>query len=80
MEELSSALFLDQVPTSWAKKAYPSMLSLGPWYADLLQRIRELESWSSDFIVRISSNSILCVCIKRKRMKLFLPDTKSGNV
>jgi dynein heavy chain len=52
MEELSNALFLDQVPTSWSKKAYPSLLSLGPWYADLLQRIRELESWSSDFIVR----------------------------
>ncbi|XP_015211854.2 dynein axonemal heavy chain 17 [Lepisosteus oculatus] len=49
MEELSNALFLDSVPESWTKLAYPSLHGLGAWYADLLLRIRELESWTTDF-------------------------------
>ena len=49
MEELSNALYLDNVPTNWNKRAYPSMYALGMWYADLLQRIKELESWTGDF-------------------------------
>ncbi|ODN03963.1 Dynein beta chain, ciliary [Orchesella cincta] len=49
MEELSNALFLDAVPASWAKRAYPSTLGLGSWYADLLLRAKELEVWTSDF-------------------------------
>lgn len=49
MEELSNALFLDQVPESWTRRAYPSLYGLSQWYADLLQRIKELESWTSDF-------------------------------
>ena len=49
MEDLSNALFLDTVPETWNKRAYPSMYSLGIWYADLLQRIKELEAWTADF-------------------------------
>ncbi|KAL5017886.1 hypothetical protein ScPMuIL_003608 [Solemya velum] len=49
MEDLSNALFLDQVPTSWAIRAYPSLFTLALWYADLLLRIKELETWTSDF-------------------------------
>ena len=49
MEDLSNALFLDVVPETWAKRAYPSMLSLGLWYSDLLLRIKDLESWTADF-------------------------------
>ena len=49
MEELGNALFLDTVPASWAKKAYPSLYGLSAWYADLLLRIKELETWTSDF-------------------------------
>lgn len=49
MEELSTSLFLDQVAAKWAKRAYPSLFPLGMWYADLLQRIKELETWTSDF-------------------------------
>ncbi|XP_076453714.1 LOW QUALITY PROTEIN: dynein beta chain, ciliary-like [Babylonia areolata] len=49
MEALSNALFLDVVPDNWAKRAYPSLFTLGLWYADLLQRIKELETWTSDF-------------------------------
>lgn len=49
MENLSNALFLDLVPATWASKAYPSLYTLGIWYADMLQRVKELESWTSDF-------------------------------
>ena len=49
MELLQDALFLDQVPETWAQRAYPSLYSLGQWYSDLLLRIKELESWTTDF-------------------------------
>lgn len=51
MEELSGALFLDQVPESWAVRAYASTLGLTSWYADLLLRMKELETWVGDFQV-----------------------------
>ncbi|KAK3559476.1 hypothetical protein QTP86_013663 [Hemibagrus guttatus] len=49
MEELGNSLFLDTVPETWTKLAYPSLKGLGDWYADLLLRIKELETWTSDF-------------------------------
>ncbi|KAK4884537.1 hypothetical protein RN001_000808 [Aquatica leii] len=49
METLEEALFMDNVPESWAVKAYPSMLPLGQWIADLTFRIKELENWTGDF-------------------------------
>lgn len=49
MEELGNALFLDDVPESWTRRAYPSMSGLAAWFVDLLMRIKELESWTSDF-------------------------------
>ena len=49
MEDLGNSLFLDTVPASWAKKAYPSLAGLSAWYADLLLRVKELETWTSDF-------------------------------
>ncbi|KAG7325031.1 hypothetical protein KOW79_011347 [Hemibagrus wyckioides] len=49
MEELGNSLFLDTVPETWTKRAYPSLKGLGDWYADLLLRIKELETWTSDF-------------------------------
>ncbi|KFW08269.1 Dynein heavy chain 9, axonemal, partial [Eurypyga helias] len=49
MENLQNALFLDTVPESWLKRAYPSTASLGTWFADLLTRIKELEAWTGDF-------------------------------
>ncbi|XP_076314647.1 dynein beta chain, ciliary-like [Tachypleus tridentatus] len=54
MEDLGNGLFLDQVPTSWTKRAYPSMHPLGVWYADLLLRIKELENWTADFTLPAS--------------------------
>ncbi|KAM9001324.1 dynein axonemal heavy chain 17 [Sarcophilus harrisii] len=49
MEELSNALFYDNVPDAWVTRAYPSMMGLAAWYADLILRIRELEAWTTDF-------------------------------
>ncbi|VVC32244.1 Hypothetical protein CINCED_3A002285 [Cinara cedri] len=49
METLEDCLFMDRVPSNWEKRAYPSLLSLAAWYADLLKRLRELESWVSEF-------------------------------
>jgi len=51
MEDLENALFFDQVPPVWASRAYPSLLGLTGWFVDLLLRIRELETWSTDFVV-----------------------------
>lgn len=53
MEDLENALFLDQIPLVWMNRAYPSLLGLGSWFSDLLLRIRELETWTTDFVVRI---------------------------
>lgn len=52
MEVLENALFLDQVPVIWASRAYPSLLGLTNWFVDLLMRLRELEAWSTDFVVK----------------------------
>jgi len=49
METLGNALFLEAVPDSWAHRAYPSLHNLSQWYVDLIQRIKELEMWTSDF-------------------------------
>lgn len=51
MEDLENALFLDQIPLVWTNRAYPSLLGLGAWFSDLLLRIRELETWTTDFVV-----------------------------
>lgn len=55
MEALEECLFLDRVPPNWEKRAYPSLLTLVSWYADLLKRLRELESWVSEF--QVSQNT-----------------------
>ncbi|XP_073435796.1 dynein axonemal heavy chain 9 isoform X2 [Dendrobates tinctorius] len=49
MENLQNAIFLDMVPDSWTKRAYPSMAGLAGWFIDLLSRIKELETWTGDF-------------------------------
>lgn len=67
MEELENALFLDQVPAVWTERAYPSLLGLTSWFADLLMRLRELETWSTDFVV--SHHLSLFI-----RYKLYLSD------
>lgn len=60
MEELENALFLDQVPQIWSSRAYPSLLGLSAWFVDLLLRLRELETWATDFVV-----SVLILCLQK---------------
>lgn len=49
MEELSVSLEMNKVPATWESIAYPSTKPLGLWYNDLLERIKFLETWSTDF-------------------------------
>ncbi|KAL0819776.1 hypothetical protein ABMA28_007817 [Loxostege sticticalis] len=49
MEMLMESLFMDNVPESWTKLAYPSLLGLAAWFSDLCQRLTELENWTGDF-------------------------------
>nr|NP_001262793.1 dynein heavy chain at 93AB, isoform C [Drosophila melanogaster]AGB96173.1 dynein heavy chain at 93AB, isoform C [Drosophila melanogaster] len=51
MEVLENSLFLDQVPPIWTQRAYPSLLGLNNWFIDLCLRLRELETWSTDFVL-----------------------------
>ncbi|ORY39399.1 hypothetical protein BCR33DRAFT_720231 [Rhizoclosmatium globosum] len=49
METLMNAMFMNQIPASWEKLAFPSLSGLALWYADLLLRIKELENWVAEF-------------------------------
>lgn len=51
MEELQNYLFMDSVPPTWTKRAYPSNLGLTSWFVDMLNRIGELSNWTTDFNV-----------------------------
>lgn len=61
MEELCESLFLDQVPDTWTTRAYASTLGLTTWYADLLLRMKEIETWVADFQVRYSTDKLMFV-------------------
>lgn len=43
MEKLMSALYVDRVPDSWARVAYPSLKPLGLWFSDLQARVKQLD-------------------------------------
>jgi dynein heavy chain len=47
MEGLAIALYLDKVPTSWDKLAFPSMRPLGSWLGDLANRLVQLNDWAA---------------------------------
>jgi dynein heavy chain, axonemal len=51
MENLMASIFYDKIPESWAKRAYPSLLGLQSWFADLMIRAKELEIWATDFVL-----------------------------
>ncbi|CAH8851278.1 unnamed protein product [Trichobilharzia szidati] len=48
MDSLMNSLFLDQVPSTWERYAYPSLYPLGLWFADLSNRCKELDIWAQD--------------------------------
>jgi dynein heavy chain len=45
MEALSNSLAINQVPASWADKAYFSKKTLADWFADLLLRVEQVTTW-----------------------------------
>ena len=61
MEELMVSLYMDRVPSSWAKQAWPSMLSLGSWVKNLQDRLLQLEEWSNnpETIPKVTNISLL---------------------
>ena len=48
MEELMDSIFLNKVPASWAKLAFPSTRSLGSWLDNLKMRLDQLNVWKED--------------------------------
>lgn len=48
MEDLQNFLFLDRVPSSWSKLAYPSLRALAPWLSNLLDRAQQLQTWTEE--------------------------------
>jgi len=45
LDEMGTSLFNNQVPTMWAKVAYPSLKPLAAWFPDLLRRINFIQTW-----------------------------------
>lgn len=48
MEELMMSFYMDRVPASWAKLAWPSKLSLGSWVKNFSDRLFQLEEWMTN--------------------------------
>merc|ERR1711988_534273 len=48
MEALMTALFMDRVPKSWAKLAWPSTRPLSLWHTNLTMRLNKLEEWTGN--------------------------------
>ena len=51
MESLARSLNLNTIPAGWVK--YFSNKSLIDWFADLLQRIEQLQTWSEDLVTPV---------------------------
>jgi len=45
LEAITNSIFDNQVPDSWAAKAYPSLKPLSSWVLDLLERIKFINTW-----------------------------------
>eukprot|EP00918_Siedleckia_nematoides_P022348 GHVU01048072.1.p1 GENE.GHVU01048072.1~~GHVU01048072.1.p1 ORF type:complete len:830 (+),score=159.71 GHVU01048072.1:655-3144(+) len=48
MENLVECLYLDQVPPTWRKLAFPSTRPLGAWLVNLRDRIEHLQQWVAE--------------------------------
>ncbi|PHJ19121.1 dynein heavy chain family protein, partial [Cystoisospora suis] len=48
MEQFTDSLFSQRVPEGWKRISYLSNKTLAPWVNDLLERVKQLETWSSD--------------------------------
>jgi len=45
LEDMGVSLFNNQVPSMWAKVAYPSLKPLAAWVPDLIKRIEFISTW-----------------------------------
>ncbi|KDO31249.1 hypothetical protein SPRG_03866 [Saprolegnia parasitica CBS 223.65] len=48
MEAVQEALFLDRVPKTWEKLAFPSTRMLASWLLNLEQRLAQLDEWTQN--------------------------------
>ena len=48
METLKTSLFLDKIPPTWQKRAWPSMRPLSSWLNDFNMRLVQLEEWQAN--------------------------------
>ncbi|EQC33295.1 hypothetical protein SDRG_09276 [Saprolegnia diclina VS20] len=48
MEAVQEALFLDRVPKTWEKLAFPSARMLASWLLNLEQRLAQLDEWTQN--------------------------------
>ena len=48
MDALKSSLYLDRIPPSWQKRAWPSLRPLGSWASDFMSRLGQLEEWQNN--------------------------------
>lgn len=45
LEKMCNSMFINQVPTEWASKAYPSLKPLSAWVLDLVHRCEFIQKW-----------------------------------
>lgn len=48
MESLMTSLYMDRLPTSWAKLSWPSMRGLASWLNNFSDRLSQLEEWANN--------------------------------
>uniref|UniRef100_H2YHS3 Dynein heavy chain 1, axonemal n=1 Tax=Ciona savignyi TaxID=51511 RepID=H2YHS3_CIOSA len=45
LEKMFNSLYINEVPSLWSKKAYPSLKPLASWTEDLLARVQFIQHW-----------------------------------
>jgi dynein heavy chain len=48
MDNLKNSLYLDRIPPTWQKRAWPSMRGLSSWLNDFSLRLTQLEEWQNN--------------------------------
>jgi dynein heavy chain len=48
MDTLKNSLYLERVPGTWAKRAWPSLRGLNAWLMDFSSRLAQLEEWQNN--------------------------------
>jgi dynein heavy chain len=48
MEDLMNAIFMNKVPPTWEKLAFPSMRGLNSWLDNVKQRLDQLNAWKDE--------------------------------